>query len=253
MREVTAVRFVLPLREGGSLPALVEGDDGALWVAKLRGAGQGAGALLSELVAGVLAAAVGLPMPELVYLTLPPRFGVTEGDPEIHALLSASLGDNVGMAFLPAAIGYDPAARGPVSAELAARVLAFDVLLGNVDRTFRNPNLVWSGGELWLIDHGAALYWQHAWDGGLTGAAAPLPRLREHVLSPLVSADELASAARWLVERADDAALAAALAVVPAAWLGGEDAAGARRAAFVARLAHRREQLAQLVEAGRGG
>jgi hypothetical protein len=241
---VTATRYVLALREGGSLPGVLQGDDDRLWVGKFRGAGQGAGALLAEVVCGLLARALGLPMPELVVLRLPPRFGLSDGDPEIHDLLVASAGDNLGMAFLPHALGYDPAARMPVDPLLAARIVAFDVWVSNVDRTFRNPNLVWSQGALWLIDHGAALYWQHGWDGGLTGAAARLPRFREHVLLPL--AGDVRAAAAWIAEAIDEAALAAAVAAVPAAWLGSEDEAG-RRGALVARLRLRLAALRELI------
>jgi hypothetical protein len=241
---VGAARFVLALREGGSLPGLVEGDDGRLWVGKFRGAGQGAAALVAEVIVGELARALGLPMPAQVVLALPPRFGVTDGDPEVDELLAASAGDNLGVGFLPSALGYDPAARMAVDGALAARIVAFDVLMGNVDRTFRNPNLLWSGGALWLIDHGAALYWQHGWQGGLANAVAPLPHLREHVLLPV--AGDLAAAAAWRAEAATDDALAAALALVPDAWLEVEDPV-ARRAAFVARLAARRAALATLV------
>lgn len=244
LRLVSAARYVVPLREGGSLPGVIEGDDQRLWVVKLRGAGQGPGALLAEVIAGKLALAAGLPMPELVLLRLPPRFGASDGDQEVNELLGASAGDNVGMAFLPQAIGYDPAARLPVDARLAAKIVAFDVLISNVDRTFRNPNLLWSGGALWLIDHGAALYWQHGWDGGMQNATARLPRLAEHVLLPL--AGDLAAAADEVAAAMSDGVLAAAVAAVPEAWLG-EGAPAGRRAAFVARLAARRQVLARLV------
>ncbi|HVV88608.1 MAG TPA: HipA family kinase, partial [Kofleriaceae bacterium] len=246
---VLAARFVVALREGGSLPGVIEGDDGRLWVGKFRGAGQGAAALVAEVIGGELARALGLPMPAQVVLGVPPRFGITDGDPEVNELLARSPGDNLGVEFLPSAIGYDPAARAAVDAELAARVIAFDVLMGNVDRTFRNPNLLWSGGRLWLIDHGAALYWQHGWEGGTAGATAPLPRLAEHVLWPV--AGDVAAAAAWLAEAAGDDALAAALALVPDAWLEVDDPP-ARRAAFVARLALRRAALGSLVVDPRG-
>lgn len=250
LRHVLATRYVVPLREGGSLPGVIEGDDHQMWVVKLRGAGQGAGALAAEIIAGKIAQALGLPMPELVLLELPPKFGVTDGDPEVNDLLAASAGANVGMAFLPQAIGYDPAARAVVDGALAARVVAFDVLMGNVDRTFRNPNLLWSGGSLWLIDHGAALYWQHGWDGGLVNAASPLPRLKEHVLLPVAA--DLREAAAWVQEGVTDAVLGEALAAVPGGWLGGEggssdEAAARRRAAFVARLSARRAALGELM------
>ena len=250
LRTVGAARFVVALREGGSLPGVIEGDDGRLWVAKFRGAGQGAGALIAEIVAGELARTLALPMPELVVLELPPKFGITDGDPEVNDLLAASAGANVGMAFLPQALGYDPAARIAIEPARAARIVAFDILVANVDRTFRNPNLLWSGGALWLIDHGAALYWQHGWQGGVAGAATPLPRLAEHVLLPL--AGDLAAAATWLAGAADDDALTAALAAVPDAWFEVADPA-ARRAAFLARLQLRRAALATLVVDPRPG
>lgn len=250
LSRVGASRFVLALREGGSLPGIIEGDDGRLWVGKFRGAGQGAGALVAEVVAGELARALGLPMPAQVVLSLPPRFGITDGDPEVNQLLAASVGDNLGVALLAHALAYDPAAGLDVDGALAARIVAFDVLMANVDRTFRNPNLLWSDGRLWLIDHGAALYWQHGWQGGLTGATAPLPRLAEHVLLP--RAVDLAAAATWLAAAADDAALTAALALVPDAWFEVDDVAG-RRAAFLARLQARRAALATLVVDPRPG
>lgn len=258
LRTVTATRYVVPLREGGSLPGVLEGDDRRLWVAKFRGAGQGAGALLAEVVAGELAKALALPMPELVLLEVPPRFGISDGDPEINSLLLASAGQNVGVEFLPQAIGFDPAAKIAVAGDLAATVLAFDVLISNVDRTFRNPNLLWSGGKLWIIDHGAALYWQHGWDGDLTHAAAPLPRLAEHVLLPHAEPRQLQAAAERVAATLSDDVLAAALAEVPAAWFLdreqqplGEREVAARRAAFAARLAARRAQLGPLVSAAR--
>jgi hypothetical protein len=240
---------VVPLREGGSLPGVLEGDDRKLWVGKFRGAGQGAGALLAEVVAAKLASALSLPMPEIALLQLPPRFGITDGDPEINALLGASEGDNVGVAFLPQAIGYDPAARIPVDGTLAAKIVAFDVLISNVDRTFRNPNLLWSGGSLWIIDHGAALYWQHGWDGSPVGPPSRLPRMNEHVL--LSVAGELRDAAFEVAECIDDSTLNAAFAAVPTAWFGvGDGEVDARRSAFVRRMRERRDALVGLVGTG---
>jgi hypothetical protein len=230
------------------LPGVIEGDDKRLWVGKFRGAGQGAGALLAEVVAGKLAEALALPMPEMVCLQLPPRFGITDGDPEINSLLGASEGDNFGLAFLPQAIGYDPAAAIPLDGTLAAKIVVFDVLISNVDRTFRNPNLIWSGGSLWIIDHGAALYWQHGWDGSVGGAPSRLPRMKDHVLLPL--AGDLGVAAEEVKETVTDARLRAAFAAVPAAWFGvGEDEGSveARRAAFVERMKMRRDELVRLV------
>lgn len=237
---------MVPLREGGSLPGVIEGDDRRLWVGKFRGAGQGAGALLAEVVAGKLAVALALPMPEMVCLQLPARFGITDGDPEINSLLGASEGDNFGLEFLPQAIGYDPAASIPLDGELAARIVAFDVLISNVDRTFRNPNLIWSGGSLWLIDHGAAFYWQHGWDGSLGGTASRLPRMKEHVLLPL--ADDVSAVAAEVRDAVTDEVLREALAAVPAAWFGvGAEEVEARRAAFVEKLKVRRDSLVGLV------
>lgn len=247
LRRVLAARYVVPLREGGSLPGVLEGDDKKLWVGKFRGAGQGAGALLAEVVAGKLASALLLPIPEIVLLQLPPRFGITDGDPEINALLGASEGDNVGMAFLPQAIGYDPAAGIPVDERLAAKIVVFDVLISNVDRTFRNPNLLWSGGSLWIIDHGAALYWQHGWDGRTEGPPSRLPRMKEHVLLPV--AGDLRDAAAEVVAGIDDSLLEEAFAAVPPPWFGASYGdPDARRAAFVKRMRERRDALVGLVD-----
>ena len=232
------MRYVVPLREGGSLPGVIAGDDGALWVGKFRGAGQGAAALAAEVIAGELARAAGLRVPELVVLALAKGFGATEGDGEIHDLLLASEGDNLGVAFLTGALGFDPACDR-IAPELAAKVVGFDVLVSNVDRTVRNPNILVVAGEPWFIDHGAALYWQHAWDGGVAGADAPLPRVAEHVLLPI--AGDLGRAATELAAALSDAKLAGAVEATPDAWL------AAPRAAYVARLALRRDALARIV------
>jgi hypothetical protein len=229
---------------------VVEADDGALYVGKFRGAGQGARALIAEVIVGELARGAGLPVPELVELNVPPGFGATEGDPEIVALLTASAGENLGLAFLSGALGFDPAARVAVPASLASAIVALDILTANVDRTVRNPNLLWLGDALWLIDHGAALYWQHAWDGSVGNPGAALPRLAEHVLWPW--ATELGTAARTMAGVLEDAAIAAAVGKVPEAWLAPEPPAP-RRAQYVARLAARRDLLVQLAEeAARG-
>lgn len=241
LRRVSAVRYVVPLREGGSLPGVIEGDDGRLWVGKFRGAGQGTAALVAEAIGGELARAARLPVPELCTLVLPGGFGSTEGDPEIHDLLLASAGDNVGIAFQTGALGFDPAARDSLDPELAAQVVALDVLISNVDRTVRNPNILMIGNQPMLIDHGAALYWHHAWDGGLAGADRPLPRLGEHVLWPVA---DLPGAARTLAAELDDAAIGAAVdAASP--WLAHP------AEAYVARLAARRDALVTIAEAAR--
>jgi hypothetical protein len=252
LRRVAAARYVVPLREGGSLPGVIEGDDGRLWVGKFRGAGQGVAALIAEVIAGELARAAGFAVPELAVLELPAGFGKSDGDPEIHDLLVASAGENLAVAFLSGALGFEPGVDS-IDRELAARIVAFDVLVSNVDRTVKNPNLLVAGGRVWLIDHGAALYWQHAWDGGTAGATAPLPRLTEHALWPV--AEDLVAAGRAVASALDDAALAAAAGAVPAGWLAAaapDGGAEARRAAYAARLAMRRDGLIALLEAARG-
>ena len=217
MRTVSAIRYVTPLREGGSLPGLIEADDDGLYVVKFRGAGQGPGALVAEIVAGELARSLGLTVPELVLVELDPQIGVAEPDPEIQDLLMASAGLNLGVDFLPGALGFS---AGAVSADplFCANVVWFDALVMNLDRTPRNPNLLTWHGRTWLIDHGAALYPQHS-DAGLAASAHdPFRLIAQHVLlpyaGPIAEADErLAGAAA--------AAIAGAVEAVPGEWLGG--------------------------------
>jgi hypothetical protein len=217
LRTVTATRYVTPLREGGSLPGLVEADDDGLYVLKFRGAGQGPKALVAELLAGELARALGLPVPEIVLAELDPELGRAEPDPEIQDLLHASAGCNLGLDFLPGALAFTPGAALAPDPALAAAVVWFDALVTNVDRTPRNPNLLVWHGRLWLIDHGAALYHQHA-DGDLVAAARrPFPLVAQHVLLPYASSIEEADAT--LAPRVTPALLAALAAGVPAAWL----------------------------------
>lgn len=218
MRAVAATRYVAPLREGGSLPALVEADDDGLYVVKLRGAGQGPKALVAELIVGELARALDLPVPELVLVDLDGQLADAEPDPEIQELLAASAGANVGLDFLPGALPYTPAAPGwTPSPELAAAIVWLDALTENVDRTPRNPNLLVWHQRLWLIDHGAALYKQHA---GLDPAAArtPMAAIRDHVLLPV--AGSIADADAALAPRVTRALLERIVAAVPPAWFG---------------------------------
>jgi hypothetical protein len=231
LRTVTATRYVTPLREGGSMPGLVEGDDDGLYVLKFRGAGQGAKALAAELIAGELARALGLPVPEIVLVEVDPALGRAEPDPEIQELIESSGGVNVGLDFLPGALPFD----GDVDPELAAGVVWFDALVTNVDRTPRNPNLLAWHGRLWLIDHGAALYLQHGADALAPLAHRPFPMIAEHVLLP--HAGSIADADARLAPLIDDERLAAVVGAVPADWLGGEE----RRGDYVAYL---RERLA---------
>ncbi len=182
MRTVRATRYVAPLREGGSLPGLVEGDDDGLYVCKFRGAGQGPLALVAEIIGGELARGLGLPVPELVLLEVDPALGVAEPDREIQELLEASPGLNLGVDFLPGALAFDCA--GPIDEPFAAAVVWLDNLITNVDRTPRNPNLLRWHRQTWLIDHGAALYRQHA-EGDFAGSARqPFPLIEQHVLLP---------------------------------------------------------------------
>jgi hypothetical protein len=167
LRTVTAIRYVTPLREGGSLPAIIEADDLGLYVLKFRGAGQGRKALIAELLAGEIARALGLPVPEIVFVELDPELARTEPDPEIQDLIRGSAGVNFGIDYLPGAITYDGIADKP-DAELASSIVWFDACVTNVDRTPRNTNiLVWHR-RLWLIDHGAALYFHHAAERDVT-------------------------------------------------------------------------------------
>jgi hypothetical protein len=218
----TATRYVTPLREGGSLPAVVEGDDQGLYVLKFRGAGQGPKVLIAELIAGELARAAGLPVPEIVFMTLDPGLARTEPDPEIQALIRASAGLNLALDFLPGAVTFDPVAD-QVEPLLASRIVWLDAYVSNVDRTARNANmLVWHG-KLWLIDNGAALYFQHAWHGESERAADPFTRIRDHILLPCAGA--LAEADRMMSAALTPEVIAQIVEQVPEAWLGGVPAA----------------------------
>ena len=224
LRCVEATRYVTPLREGGSLPGLVEACDDGLYVVKFRGAGQGRRALVAEVVAGELVRAAGLAVPELVVIAVDARLGAAEPDPEIQELLAASVGANLGVDFLPGALPYAAAGAWQPGPELAAEVVWLDALLTNVDRTARNPNLLRWHDRLWLIDHGAALYLQH---GGLAVdlARRAFPLIAEHVL--LGRAGSVVQAGERLRATVDAAAVAAAVALVPAEWLDDGDPADA--------------------------
>jgi hypothetical protein len=216
MRTVNATRYVTPLREGGSMPGLVEADDDGLYVLKFRGAGQGPKALLAEIVAGELARAVGLTVPEIVLIELDPELGRAEPDPEIQDLIAASGGVNVGLDFLPGALMYTPAAGPHPDPGLAADIVWLDALVTNVDRSPQNPNLLCWHGRLWLIDHGAALYRQHAWQDPPADAQRPFPAVRDHVLLPL--AGSVTEADARLAPRLDAATVAAIVGRVPGPW-----------------------------------
>jgi hypothetical protein len=218
LRTVEAIRYVTPLREGGSLPAVVEADDDGMYVLKFRGAGQGTKALAAEVVAGELGRALGLPVPELVLMTLDPTLGNAEPDVEIQELIAASAGLNLGMDFLPGALAFNPAAAPPIDPDLAANVVWFDALVTNVDRTPRNPNLLLWHGRLWLIDHGAALYVQHGWDRPQEHARRRLGAVDDHVLLPL--AGSVAEADARLAPLVTEDLLQGVADLLPDDWLG---------------------------------
>jgi hypothetical protein len=183
-RRVVATRYVTPLREGGSLPAVVEADDLGLYVVKFRGAGQGLPVLVAELLVGELGRALGLPVPEIVAIDIDPDLARTEPDGEIQDLLKASGGLNLALDFLPGALPFNPGAPRGVDADLAARIVWFDAFVMNVDRTPRNPNLLVWHNRLWLIDHGAALYVHHAWNDPDRVALSRFAMIKDHVLLP---------------------------------------------------------------------
>jgi hypothetical protein len=235
LRTVTATRYAEALREGGSLPGLLEADDDGLYVTKFRGAGQGEGALVAEVLAGELARAIGLPVPELVVIEVAAELGHAEPDPEIQELIEASPGPNLGMDFLPGALPFTLATNSTaVDAAFAADVVWFDALVTNVDRTHRNPNLLVWHGRTWLIDHGAAFFRQHGERPISQTVHEPVPMLGEHVLLPV--AGPIAEADERLGSRAL-AAVGGAVAAIPAAWLGVNPAS--RRGDLAAFLAQR--------------
>lgn len=222
MRTVVVTRYVTPLREGGSLPALVEADDDGLYVMKFRGAGQGPKALVAEVVAGELARSLRLPVPELVLAELDPAIGRAEPDPEIQDLLLASAGTNLGVDFLPGALPFSPAAGPEPDPDFAADVAWLDAFVTNVDRTVKNPNLLWWHGRLWLIDHGATLYWHHASPQPPEHERGRFEAIRDHVLLPYASSIAQADARLSPLVTLD--VLATIAASVPAAWLDHQDA-----------------------------
>jgi hypothetical protein len=214
---VSATRYVAPLREGGSLPGLVEADDLGTYVCKFVGAGQGPRVLVAEVVVGELARRLGIRTPDLVAVQLDSAIGRYEADEEVQDLLNASLGLNLGVDFLPGSFGFD-ASCDPAPAE-AARILWLDAFTANVDRSWRNPNLLVWGGDLWAIDHGASLYFHHAWPGGSPERFAEQPYdASDHVL--LGYHDGVAAADDELAPQVTAALLDEVLGLVPEAWLG---------------------------------
>lgn len=216
VRTVTATRYVTPLREGGSLPAIVEADDDGLYVLKFRGAGQGPKALIAELVAGEIGRALGLPVPEIVFVELDAALAGTEPDPEIQDLLKASTGLNLALDFLPGSVMYDPLVE-KIEPALASAVVWFDAYVTNVDRTPRNANLLMWHKKLWLIDHGAALYFHHTWTNYMEKSRGAFELIREHVL--LSSATMIKEVDASLSERLMQEVINDIVALIPDAWL----------------------------------
>jgi hypothetical protein len=216
IRTVNASRYVTPLREGGSLPAIIEADDDGLYVLKFRGAGQGPKALIAELLAGEIGRLAGLPIPEIVFVNLPPDLARTEPDAEIQSLIDASGGLNLALDYLPGSVTFDPLVFQP-DAELASAVVWFDAFVCNVDRTARNVNMLMWHRRLWLIDHGAALYFHHAWNQRDQPALTPFPRIVDHVLLKLAS--RLAQVDAEMRTRLAIDKIAEIVELVPDAWL----------------------------------
>lgn len=248
MRTVSATRYVTPLHEGGSLPAIVEADDDGMYVLKFRGAGQGAKALIAELVAGEIARAAGLPIPEMVLMELDPDLARTEPDPEIQQLIRASAGLNVALDYLPGAVMFDPLAEKP-AARLASDIVWFDAFVTNVDRTPRNANMLMWHRQLRLIDHGAALYFQHSWNQYMERATDPFTRVKDHILLPFAA--ELHESDGRLSALITAHSLEEIVALIPESWLG-TDAAFAtlseNREAYTKYLQHRLTQPHSFVQ-----
>ena len=215
LRTAAVDRYITPLREGGSLPALAEADDGFKYVVKFRGAGHGTRALIAELIGGEIARAAGMRVPELVFLTLDEDFGRTEGDEEIQDLLRASHGLNLGLHFLSGALTWDVTVN-TTNPDTASRIVWLDAFLTNVDRTVRNTNMLLWNRELWLIDHGASLYFHHAWQGWERTALTPFPYIKDHALLPLAS--RLPEADAYMRERITPGLIDSVVALVPDDW-----------------------------------
>ncbi|MDO5523958.1 MAG: aminotransferase class I and II [Bacteroidia bacterium] len=215
LRTVTVMRYILPLREGGSLPALAEADDDFKYVLKFRGAGHGTKMLISELLGGQIAKGLELNVPELVFALLDVDFGRTEGDEEIQDLLKASEGLNLGLHYLSGAIAYDPSVK--IDPLLASKIVWLDAFITNIDRTFNNTNLLLWHRELWIIDNGASFYFHHSWKDFERHALNPFPHIKDHVL--LSQASKLDEADKWAKEKLTDDFFNEIIALIPDEWL----------------------------------
>src|SRR5258705_1771585 len=225
LRTVRVTRYVMPLREGGSLPAIVEADDDGLYVLKFRGAGQGPRALIAELVSGEIARALDLPVPEIVLAELDADLARTEPDPEISALIRSSGGLNLALDYLPGSVTFDPVVERP-AADLASRIVWFDAYVTNVDRTVRNTNMLMWHRRLWLIDHGATLYFHHSrgWIADRARARDPFVLIKEHVLRR--AATMVDSVDATMTGRLTPDIIAGVVDLIPASWLGDGASAG---------------------------
>jgi hypothetical protein len=221
LRTVNATRYVTPLREGGSLPAIVEADDAGMYVLKFRGAGQGPKVLVAEIIVGELARAVGLPMPEIVLIELDVDLARTEPDAEIQQLIRDSAGLNLAFDYLPGSVTFDPVADQP-DALLASRIVWLDAFSSNVDRTARNANMLMWHGRLWLIDHGAALYFHHGWSDGADRSASPFAAIKDHILLKFAGALDEADAE--MTRKMTPELIRDVVALVPDAWLASDRA-----------------------------
>jgi hypothetical protein len=223
IRTVAASRYVTPLREGGSLPAIIEADDDGLYVLKFRGAGQGPRALIAELVAGEIGRRLGLPVPEIVFVQLPSDLARTEPDAEIQSLIQASAGLNLALDYLPGSVTFDPLAFQP-DARLASAIVWFDALTCNVDRTPRNVNMLMWHRRLWLIDHGAALYFHHAWTNRDQHATSPFTLIKDHVLLRFASMIEAVDSE--MRAKLSEDKVAEIIESIPQVWLGADPGFG---------------------------
>lgn len=216
LRHVNATRYVIPLREGGSLPALAEADDGFKYVIKFRGAGHGTKALISELIGGCVAKILNLPVPELVFVQIDEAFGRTEGDEEIQDLLKASQGLNLGLHFLSGALPFDGTLAN-ISGQLASEIVWLDAFLTNIDRTIRNVNMLFWHREVWLIDFGASLYFHHTWIHWEKHARGNFPQIKDHVLLPF--ADQLNEVDKRFKAILSDQHINEIVELIPTDWL----------------------------------
>lgn len=216
IRTVDVVQYIKPLREGGSLPAIVKADDGFLYVLKFRGAGQGKKALIAELIGGELARAIGLKVPEIVFMNLGNSFAQTEPDEEIQDLLKFSVGLNLGLHFLSGAITYDPLVS-KVDSMTASKLVVLDSIMSNIDRTAKNANLLKWNNELWVIDNGASFYFHHNWETWQNHLTRTFPLIKDHVL--LDKADNLTDAAKEISLLLDKDKIADIISIIPEEWL----------------------------------